>query len=118
LRNKQQRCSRVSVNALCVAQCKKKKSGDANAQSVLSLVSEDSRHMKCGRWKTCAMSHVSCHMCHVLGRHTHEHSAEIIMDMEKDDQVGEYVMNGGRQGDGGRGRRERGRGRESERASE
>ena len=33
----------------------KKKSGDANAQSVLSLVSEDSRHMKCGRWKTCAI---------------------------------------------------------------
>jgi hypothetical protein len=43
-------------------------------------------------------------MCWV--RHTHERSAEIIMDMERDDQVSEYAMNGGRQVDGGRGREE------------
>ena len=56
---------------------------------------------------SCVGCHVTCVMyvmCWV--RHTHERSAEIIMDMERDDQVSEYAMNGGRQVDGGRGREE------------
>ena len=46
-------------------------------------------------------------MCHVFRTHVScialgTHSAEIIMDMERDDQVNEYVMNGDRQMEGGR----------------